>query len=166
MEKTIQDEVDSLAIVKEAVFRIPPDQVKDYLERNPNAKVLPAKGVFTIKPSFKFKARGVGCGNFIVGETSSKEDIYSGGVEAMSLRLVLRLGALYKWHLGAIDVSTAFLNAALKLPYVIIVWAPQIFVDAGVCEEGEAWLVIKALYGLRESLKAWGDERDAAMRNF
>ena len=42
---------------------------------------------------------------------------------------------------------------ALMLP-------PKILVRLGLVKEGEMWLVEKALYGLRESPKLWGDYRD------
>ena len=37
-------------------------------------------------------------------------------------------------------------------------------VDMGLCELDEVWFVDKALYGLRESPKLWGDFRDAELR--
>ena len=60
-------------------------------------------------------------------------------------------------------MSTAFLNAPLNLDYPIIVWAPRVFAEAQVTDYDEAWLVKKALYGLRESPKAWGDYRDCVL---
>ena len=61
-------------------------------------------------------------------------------------------------------MGTAFLYAELELPYVVIVTAPQVFVDAGICEKGEMWLVHKAIYGLREAPRAWADHRDKFLR--
>ena len=161
---SIQAEVDSLSVQKEAILRVHPNLVEKLLQENPNAKILPGKGVFTIKPPCKFKTRGVVCGNFVGSTHLDKNEIYSGGVDITSLRLVLRIAGLYGWHVGSTDVSTAFLNAVLNLPYMIIVWCPKIFAEAGVCDHGEAWIVRKALYGLRESPRAWGDERDIQLR--
>ena len=37
---------------------------------------------------------------------------------------------------------------------------PKIAIDMGLCEPDEVCFVDKALYGLRESPKWWGDFRD------
>ena len=149
---------------KECVVRIPPHAVQNLLEQNPEAKVLPGKGVFTIKPPRKFKARFVAFGNYNNGPQTDKHEIYSGGVEVMSLRTGLRVSAMRNWEVGSTDVSTAFSNAWLTLNYLILVWAPKIACDALVCEHGEVWIARKAVYGLRESPRAWGDERDRPLR--
>ena len=122
---------------------------------------IPGKGVFTIKPPAKFKSRGVACGNRaeITGAL-----VYAAGVESATLRMVFALSQQYGWSLLFTDVGTAFLNAELLLPYAVIVTAPQIFVASGVCTQGELWLVKRAIYGLRESPRAWGDHRDQALR--
>ena len=41
---------------------------------------------------------------------------------------------------------------------------PKIANDIGLCEPDEVWFVDKALSGLRESPKLWGDFRDAELR--
>jgi len=160
---SIKSELSSLE-TKEAIVRVPPQGVQSLLEENPSAKVLPGKGVFTIKPPRKFKSRIVVCGNFNTGPQLDKTEIYSGGIEVTSLRTGLRVSAMLQWEVGTTDVSTAFLNAWLKLKYLILVWAPQIAADAGATEYGEIWIVRKALYGLREAPRAWGDERDRQLR--
>ena len=63
---SIKSELNSLE-TKEAIVRVPPQGVQASLEENPSAKVLPGKGVFTIKPPRKFKLRIVVCGNFNTG---------------------------------------------------------------------------------------------------
>ena len=52
----------------------------------------------------------------------------------------------------------------LKLDYLILVWAPNVAARAGATEAGEIWIVRKALCGLRETPRAWGDERDMRLR--
>ena len=46
---------------------MPPDKVRQFLTESKaqgkELRVLPGKGVYTIKPPYKFKARGVACGN-------------------------------------------------------------------------------------------------------
>ena len=44
------------------------------------------------------------------------------------------------------------------------VMLPKIAIDMGLCEPDEVWFVDKALYGLRENSKLWGDLRDAELR--
>ena len=104
-------------------------------------------------------------GNRDPSQNTSKEELYSGGVDSSSLRCCLRQSALEEWHIGSTDVSTAFLNAGLNLPYMIIVWAPNIFSRVGVCQQNEAWIVKKAIYGLKESPRAWGDHRDHILKH-
>ena len=42
----------------------------------------------------------------------------------------------------------------------IIVSPPRILVHLGLVEEGEKWLVLRALYGLPEAPAAWACDRD------
>ena len=160
MDKNSEKEVDGLA-QKGAIVKLSPNKVREWIKQNPTAKVIPSKGVFTIKVPDTFKVRGVACGNKV--EVTGL-DIYASGVEAASLRLLLTIAAESDWDLSAIDVAQAFLNAELNLPYKIALWPPKVFCDAGLCEVGELWLVERAIYGLRESPKCWGDNRDAELR--
>ena len=41
---------------------------------------------------------------------------------------------------------------------------PQAFVEFGIVEPGTVWRLFRAVYGLRISPKAWGQERDKEMR--
>jgi len=122
---------------------------------------IPGKGVFTIKPPDILKARGVACGNHAA---DTAVDLFASGVEAITHRLCLALAVQQDWDIFSTDVGAAFLYADLKLPYAVIVQAPQVFVEAGICHEGVLWLVKKATYGLRESPRAWSDHRDMYLR--
>ena len=113
----------------------------------------------------KFKARGVICGNFV--DKGSGEDTYTEAVDATAVRMVLRLGALEGMNVCGTDVSTAFLNAELSesdRARGILCRAPSLFVEAGVCEKGEVWVIEKALYGLRQSPRCWGITRDKFLK--
>ena len=106
------------------------------------------------------------CGNY-VGEAAGGESNYTEQVDATAVRVVLRLGALNDMQFRSTDVSVAFLNADLSevdTERGILCRAPSIFVDAGVCQKGEVWLIRKALYGLRQSPKCWGIHRDKYLR--
>jgi len=123
--------------------------------------------VFTKKPDptgHRKKVRGVACGNFV--KPGVGEETYASSAEVTGIRLGLRIAALQDWAVMTIDVSCAFLNAPLasaeakKGESVICVRPPNIFVAAGEVPAGSLWWVKKALYGLRESPKAWCVERD------
>ena len=91
------------------------------------------------------------------------ENTYTEAVDATAVRIVLRLGALEGMTICGTDVSTAFLNAELSESDQrrgILCKAPTLFVEAGVCQKGEVWLIRKALYLLRQSPTCWGITRD------
>jgi hypothetical protein len=141
----IRDEVGSLE-TETAIWRVPPSEARKFLLSHPHARIYPAKGVFVIKRGSKYKARGVICGNFV--EKGSGEDTYTEAVDATAVRMVLRLGALEGMNICGTDVSTAFLNAELSesdRARGILCRAPTLFVEAGVCEKGEVWVIQKAL---------------------
>ena len=47
-----------------------------------------------------------------------------------------------------------------KRKRLVLMLPPKILIRLGLVKDGEMWLVEKALYGLRESPKLWGDYRD------
>jgi hypothetical protein len=162
----ITTEVHQLSVVKEAIYRMSAVEAKQFMREHPGAILYPAKGVFVAKASGKLRARGVICGNY-VGEAAGGESNYTEQVDATAVRVVLRLGALNDMQFRSTDVSVAFLNADLSETDTergILCRAPSIFVDAGVCQKGEVWLIRKALYGLRQSPKCWGIHRDKYLR--
>ena len=91
-------------------------------------------------------------------------DLYAAGIDASTFRMVVGLTAVKQWILESLDVSQAFLNAILELPHKVIMMAPRLFTDAGVCSAGKGWLVERAIHGLRESPNAWCKERDSFLR--
>ena len=63
--------------------------------------------------------------------------------------------------MGALDISTAFLNADLPLEQKrVVVRPPAVMVKYGLVDPNELWVAEKAIYGLRVSPKAWSDYRD------
>jgi hypothetical protein len=160
----IRDEVHSLENL-EAIYRKSATEARKFLMSHPHARIYPAKGVFVIKGNQKYKARGVICGNFV--DKADAEDTYTEAVDATAVRMVLRLGALEDMKVSGTDVSTAFLNAELSESdrvRGILCRAPTLFVEAGVCEKGEVWVINKALYGLRQSPRCWGITRDKFLK--
>ena len=101
------------------------------LEASGKLVILPAKGVFTVKPPdqevlfdgdgaalpcgspdfYKRKARLVICGNF--QGKQAKEDSYAGGCQTDSLRAMLVHCAALKWSLAATDIRNAFILAPI-----------------------------------------------------
>lgn len=71
-----------------------------------------------------------------------------------------------KWSIGLTDIRTAFLYASAPEDRIVLLKPPQILIDLKVVEETEYWRLGKALYGLRESPRLWGIERDKQLANF
>ena len=59
------------------------------------------------------------------------------------------------------DVKSAFLNGDLKEE--VYVQPPPSFAVAG--EEGKVYRLRKALYGLRQALRAWNAKLDATLKD-
>ena len=125
-------------------------------------EVLPAKGVFTVKPGkpFRRKVRIVSCGNFAKGV--SEDVLYASGAAAETLRITLVKAGSSRHSVYSTDIKNAFLLApipgsstkryALKPPAILIL--------LGICEPDEIWEVCKALYGFKEAPKWWSRFRD------
>ena len=62
------------------------------------------------------------------------------------------------------DAKSAFMTAKLPSHMKVVVRPPQIWVDLGVVEPGTLWVAHRAIYGLRQSPRAWGNERDEKLR--
>ena len=106
--------------------------------------------------------RIVACGNFAVG--SGTESTFSATPDVTCLRVLLRFAAYLKGDhrvkVSSTDVSTAFLNAPLVSDHGIAITPPGILGKMGLVRAGELWVLEKALYGLKESPRAWSLERD------
>ena len=117
---------------------------------------LPSKGVFSIKPD-KYKVRIVACGNMtseIFGKISTSD------LDAAMLRFLLSWGAsLPDFAIASLDVTAAFLNAALPKNRVVVLRPPTILYKLQLIPPGHVWLVHKAIYGLREAPNLWSEER-------
>ena len=129
------------------------------------AEVLPAKAVWTLKPSSspggpkRHKLRVAVCGNF----SEIWDAVYCNTLDAAVARAVLREAAGHKWAVGSLDIKSAFLNAMLPPDRVVIVIPPRVLVDMGFIPEGQYWLLSRALYGLRECPHLWAQKRDARL---
>ena len=132
-------------------------------ELPPGTRLVPGKGVFTVKPDgkgYRRKTRFVACGNYLPADEIG--DLYAGGADATTLRAILAYAAGKPWVAGTTDIRQAFVLAPWKGEPVAVM-PPKIAIDMGLCKPDEVWFVDKALYGLRESPKLWGDFRDAEL---
>ena len=86
------------------------------LERQGLLRLVPSKGVFTLKPPLvkgkkvRRKFRLVLCGNYVERDDDTF-DLYAGGVSADTVRLCLAYACHRQWCGGTSDVTGAFLLA-------------------------------------------------------
>ncbi|CAE7288644.1 GIP, partial [Symbiodinium sp. KB8] len=153
-----------------------------------NLVILPAKGVFTVKPPddavtvdgdgnplprgspvfWKRKARLVICGNF--QQKQAQEDSYAGGCQIDSLRAMLVFGMLRNWCFASTDIRNAFILAPIKdeededQSEVYALMPPKVFQLARVPYSLQLWRVDRALYGFRRSPRLWSRFRDRRLK--
>jgi hypothetical protein len=122
----------------------------------PREKVLPSKWVWKQKVDAKgvptkAKARLVACGNF---QSPSDSDNSSPVARSSSVRMLLALSALRRLKLTQYDVTSAYLYADLEKPEYVR--PPPGASELGISGlDGKILCLHKALYGLRQSGKAW-----------
>lgn len=112
-----------------------------------NRKVIPVKWVYRIKPNGKFKSRLVAVG--FRQPLNDQEETYSPVAAMATLRVVLSMSCHLGFHIHQMDVECAFLNGDVKGE--VFVSQPRGY----ELEDGKVYQLQKALYGLRESPRAW-----------
>ena len=161
---SINKEISNLTEPK-AITTVTPEQkeeLKAEARRTGQSYVeLPAKAVFTIKPE-KFKTRICACGNQTqetYGRTSTTD------LDAGMLRYLLSWSASDPSSaVTSLDVTAAFLNAALPPGRIVILRPPTILYKLGVLAPGTVWQVHRAIYGLREAPSLWTNERTTMLQ--
>ena len=137
--------------------------------RVPGTQVLPAKTVYTVKPGsggnyFRRKCRVVGCGNYEMKPGSV--DVYASGIPADVLRSCLVEASARGLKAFITDIKNAFLLAPIPQGERtrILLRPPQ---DSRVDGDNTAWRIIwyieRAVYGLRQSPRWWGEHRDEVL---
>ena len=141
------------------------------LERQGKLKLVPSKGVCTLKPpgnkgeKLRRRFRLVLCGNFVAKEDPNY-DLYAGGVSAETVRLALTIAARKGWAGATSDITAAFLLAEWPKELAkYAIHAPRMLIEAGFIEEGQVWEVLRPLYGLRESPAIWSKCRTARLKS-
>ena len=170
--------------VEHAVLRLRPSDPKqaEYLN-NPRLQIVPSKLVFTVKPPdqgaavvgdaskaasqsqglYRRKSRLVACGN---AAPNTGLDVYAGGAQAESLRLVIALGSFFGWMLGCLDITSAFLKTPIPdlagFP-IFALTPPRLLIKLGLAVPHDLWILSHAVYGLREAPRLWGQFRDSCL---
>ncbi|MCV6576190.1 MAG: hypothetical protein OIF58_10695, partial [Cohaesibacter sp.] len=131
-------------------------------------ETLPTLLVAVRKPS-KLKARVVACGNFAQPwkeESFGQSSNSAGGVDTITVRALASIASDRGLSLLTADIKTAFLQAPRRpTPGRVTVLTPPSILREAQCLEmkDEVWVVEKAMYGLAESPKDWGDFRNWKM---
>ena len=125
--------------------------------------ILPMKAVWTIKPGGLHKCRGVVCGNF--QERDPCEQVWTAQADTASVMSGVRLAQLRKWDIGKLDIKGAFMHTPMPPGITVVVRPPPIWEVMGLVQPGAFWVLRKAVYGLRISPRAWGNERDSKFRS-
>ena len=123
---------------------------------------LPMKVVWCVKSGGRYKCRAVVCGNFATKDPT--EQVWTAQAETASVMCALRLSVLRGWQVSKVDVKGAFMYAPLPQDTHVVVRAPQSWAKLGIVRPNTFWTLRRAVYGLRCSPKAWGDERDRQFR--
>jgi hypothetical protein len=130
----------------------PPDDVQ----------ILPGKWVFDIKPDaegniLQYRARWVVCGNF---QEKSNANRYAPVASDGGIKVFLTKVARDDKELRQIDIVSAYLHAVLQGRKVYM-RQPTGFEEGS---KGDVWLLLQALYGLRESANLWYKTFDTQLR--
>ncbi|CAE6966844.1 GIP [Symbiodinium sp. CCMP2592] len=134
----------------------------------PGIQILPAKGVWTVKPGkanqlYRRKCRIVGCGNY--EKRNPDHELFAGGVPADVLRACLIHASDRDLQAWITDIKNAFLLAPIPSEEGarILLRPPKVLEEMGITTPGELWEVTRAIYGLRQSPRWWSIHRDSVL---
>ena len=156
-------------------------EIQSFKERGWTVERAPMKAVCTRKAQTgRRRARLVLCGNYLgpaqggdrKGEgspTLNRTHLYTPSLDATALRIQLKWAAEHGKDAGTTDISKAFLHAPLHelraKKRLVVARSPRILERLGVLSQAEDYILLGALYGLDASPKAWGQHRDARLRD-
>lgn len=130
----------------------------------PSKKAIGCRWIFNIKRNCdgsieRFKSRLVakGCSQ---QQGVNYDETFSPVVRYATIRMVIALAAEHKMYLHQMDVSTAYLNS--ELADEVYMKQPQCFEDKDF--PGKVLKLNKAIYGLKQSGRAWNTKLDEVLR--
>ena len=162
-----EEELEALFNRTKACRRTTAQQVQEWVGQGVTVHVLPGKAVCARKAGIgKRRLRAVVCGNFMPSNAESADSTYASGIESVSVRAALAVASRRAWRPTGLDISTAFLNAPVRVPSktVIVVKPPRLLVELQLVSEHERWIVDRALYGLTSSPRDWAVFRDDTLK--
>ena len=132
--------------------------VYDLVDPPQRRKIIRNRWVFDLKTDGRKRARLVAKG-FSQVEGINYDDIFSPVVRYETVRLMLAVSALCKWHMRSVDVKTAFLYG--ELDEELYMEQPEGFALRG--QEHKVFRLKKALYGLKQAALQWWRALDKSM---
>ena len=93
-------------------------------------------------------------------------DLYAGGAQVESLRLVVVLGSFFGWMLGWLDITSAFLKTSIPDLVGFPIFAltpPRLLIKLSPAVPRGLWILSHTVYGLREAPRLWGQFRDSCL---
>ena len=153
------------ALMSTALEPIDEERFNQLLAGPMEVECLPMKGVASVKPPCRRKARIVVCGNYASEKEDEGLDNSASGVDSVCIRTFLNAAVQYDWTAGSIDVSKAFLQAPRRTATkrITIGVPPKIVTEMELITKGQRWIIHQALYGLTESPGDWGAHRDGEL---
>jgi hypothetical protein len=150
--------------IKQEVDSINKNQTWTYVNLPSGKWPITSKWIFKEKvgPSGKvekLKARLVAKG-FIQKEGVDFYDTFAPIVRWSTIRIIISLATMKNWHIYQYDVKTAFLNG--KITEEVYMHMPKGFRCPE--NEGQVCKMQRALYGLRQALRAWYARIDSYLR--
>lgn len=135
----------------------------DVVNENKNQKLLSAKWIFKIKSDKdgtpRYKARLVARG-FAQTQGTDYDETYSPVVKYSTIRYLLALATRENLQITHMDVTTAYLNGELEEE--IFLRPPEGLNSPE--KERKVWKSKKAIYGLKQSGRAWNKKLDSTLR--
>jgi Reverse transcriptase (RNA-dependent DNA polymerase) len=123
-----------------------------------DCKIIRNRWVFDLKSDGRKKARLVAKG-FSQIEGIDYDEIFSPVVWFETVRMMIALVALRKWHIQGLDVKTAFLYG--ELDEELYMEQPEGFKVKG--QEGKVMCLKRTIYGLKQAALAWWKALDKSM---
>ena len=153
------------ALTSTALEPIDEEKFNQLLAGPMEVECLPMRGVASLKPPCRRKARIVVCGNYASEKEDEALDNSVSGVDSVCIRTFINAAVQYNWTAGSIDVSKAFLQAPRRTATkrITIGMPPKIVTDMELVPKGQKWIIHQALYGLTESPGDWSAHRDAEL---